>query len=302
MHALVRCRCAFITALCVSAGTANRAAAQDLPLATGATTKGGIVARIVVKPGRDEKKRDLANYAVILYRANHDSTIVTTDDNGRITMVVPAGDYQLASVAPIVFDGGQYVWNVPLRVYSGMSVVELTAANAQPAVRPDLARATPVFSRAAPTTRDPLTGVATPSDGGVGSPLVGQPVVCCMKDPAAAVMFSVIFPGGGQFYNGSVGKGILFFVLEVGGGVALASGASGSDNCNNGFGSSCASNPTLEYVGLGIVVGSWIGSLVDACGTAHRHNRNLGFEPRVAVMIAPTSNGRTDVGLRVALR
>jgi hypothetical protein len=296
----MRCKRAVVGGWCISMCAASLVAAQDLPLTTGATTKGGIVARIVVRPGRDEKKRDLANYAVILYRANHDSTIVTTDDNGRITMIVPAGDYQLTSVAPIVFDGGQFVWNVPLRVYSGMSVVELTAANAQPAVTPDLARATPVFSSAPPTNRNALTGVAQRSDGGGGAPLVGQPVVCCMKDPAAAVMFSVIFPGGGQFYNGSVGKGILFFVLEVGGGVALASGA--SNNCDNGFGSSCASNPTLEYVGLGVVVGSWIGSLVDACGTAHRHNRNLGYEPRVALLMGPGGAGRTDIGLRLAVR
>ncbi len=292
----------FIAAWCATVGTGNRADAQDLPLATGATTKGGIVARIVVRPGRDEKKHDLANYALILYRANRDSTIVTTDDNGRITMIVPAGDYQLKSVVPIVFDGAQYVWNVPLRVYSGMSVVELTAANAQSAVTPDLARATPVFSRPSPTNRNPLTGVAQPSDRGVGPPLAGQPVACCMKDPAAAVMFSVIFPGGGQFYNGSVGKGIFFFVLEVGGIVALESGASAYNSCENGFGSSCSSNQTLEYVGLGVAVGSWIGSLVDACGTAHRHNRNLGLEPRVALLVAPGGSGRTNIGVRLALR
>jgi hypothetical protein len=302
MRALTPRSWALIAGWSITIGTVSRGGAQDLPLATGSTTKGGIVARIVVRPGRDEKRRDLANYALILFRANHDSTIVTADDNGRITMIVPAGDYQLASVAPIAFDGGQYVWNIPLRVYSGMAVVELTATNAQPAAIPDLARATPVFSRPSPTVRNALDRTPAPADGGAGPTVVGPPGPCCMKDPAAAVMFSVIFPGGGQFYNGSIGKGILFFILEVGGAVALESGASTYNNCHNGFGSDCSSNQTLEYVGLGVVVGSWIGSLADACGTAHRHNRNLGLEPRVALLIAPASNGRADIGLRVALR
>jgi hypothetical protein len=37
------------------------------------------------------------------------------------------------------------------------------------------------------------------------------PVIREFKNPGVALLFSVIFPGGGQFYNGQAGKGI--FVL-----------------------------------------------------------------------------------------
>jgi hypothetical protein len=195
----------------------SRAVAQDLPLATGAQTTGGIVARIFVKLSHQDTKRDIVNYSLILYRANRDSTILTTEDGGRITMIVPAGDYQLVSVAPLAWSGGQYVWNVPLRVYAGMPALELNAGNAQAAPTPTFSRATPIFSRASPTTRNPLTGAVEPSDSAATPSLTAPAVICCMKDPAAAVLFSVIFPGGGQFYNGEAGKGVLFFVLEVGG-------------------------------------------------------------------------------------
>jgi hypothetical protein len=280
----------------------SRAVAQDLPLATGAQTTGGIVARIFVKLSHQDTKRDIVNYSLILYRANRDSTILTTEDGGRITMIVPAGDYQLVSVAPLAWSGGQYVWNVPLRVYAGMPALELNAGNAQAAPTPTFSRATPIFSRASPTTRNPLTGAVEPSDSAATPSLTAPAVICCMKDPAAAVLFSVIFPGGGQFYNGEAGKGVLFFVLEVGGIAGSELAAQDYNTCEDNIGSGCSGKQTLEYVGVGVAIGSWIYSLVDACAGAHRHNRNLGFEPRVAFMVVPGALGRTDIGLRVALR
>jgi hypothetical protein len=108
----------------------GRATTQDLLLATGAQTRGGIVARIIVKLNRQVATRELANYSLILFRSTHESTVLTTDDRGRITMVVPAGEYRLASAAPATSGSGQYTWNVPLRVHPGMKILELTANNA----------------------------------------------------------------------------------------------------------------------------------------------------------------------------
>jgi len=33
-----------------------------------------------------------------------------------------------------------------------------------------------------------------------------------VKNPGLALVLSIIFPGGGQFYNGHAGKGILVFL------------------------------------------------------------------------------------------
>jgi hypothetical protein len=276
-------------------GAAGRVAAQDLPRATGASTKGGIVARVVVKLGRQDATREIANYSLVLYRANHDSTILTTDDAGRITMIVSAGDYRLASVAPAIWGGGQYLWNVPLRVYAGMAVVELTASNAVGVV-------IPTFSHASPPGGNPLPSTSAPGEPAVGGPLTQPPRLCCMKDPAAAVLFSVVFPGGGQFYNGEGGKGVVLFLFEVGGLAAAGAGAASNDTCQGNLGYGCSGDQALLFIGAGVWLGSWIYSLVDASAGAHRHNRKLGFESPVALMVAPGGPGRTEVGLRLALR
>lgn len=47
----------------------------------------------------------------------------------------------------------------------------------------------------------------------------------------------------------------------------------------------CGGKQTLDYVGAGVAIGSWIYSLIDASAGPHRHNRDLGFELRVALLM-----------------
>ena len=72
------------------------------------------------------------------------------------------------------------------------------------------------------------------------------------KNPTVATLLSFFIPGLGQFYNGQVGKGILFLVL---------------------IGISCV----LMVVIVGFILGTivWIWSMVDANTSAKRVNEQL---------------------------
>jgi TM2 domain-containing membrane protein YozV len=70
------------------------------------------------------------------------------------------------------------------------------------------------------------------------------------KDPGVAVLCSFFLPGGGQLYNGQVGKGLAFMVATV-------------------------VNFFLLFIGIGFLTGlaTWIWAMIDAHGTAERINR-----------------------------
>lgn len=70
------------------------------------------------------------------------------------------------------------------------------------------------------------------------------------KDPGVAVLCSFFIPGGGQLYNGQIGKGLAFMVATV-------------------------VNIVLLFVGIGFLTGlaTWIWAMIDAHGTAERINR-----------------------------
>lgn len=70
------------------------------------------------------------------------------------------------------------------------------------------------------------------------------------KDPGVAVLCSFFLPGGGQLYNGQVGKGLAFICASV-------------------------INFLLLFIGIGFLtgLGTWIWSMIDAHGTAERINR-----------------------------
>jgi hypothetical protein len=60
----------------------------------------------------------------------------------------------------------------------------------------------------------PSTGAAQPPSIVIQNVQASQPaqpafVPHQVKNPGVAMLLSIVFPGGGQFYNGHVGKGIL---------------------------------------------------------------------------------------------
>jgi TM2 domain-containing membrane protein YozV len=266
--------------------TTDVAAAQDLKLPTGATTKGGIVSRIFVRlPDSTGAERGVGNYGLILYISSGDSTLLTTEADGHITMIVPPAEYRLASVAPVDWHGASYYWDAPMRVYPGAPAEMLTLQNAHRVAQP-------TFSSGSPQAAGPTNGAA---HSGVGPAPGQQASVSADKDVGIAVLFSFLIPGGGQFYTGHIGKGIAIVVLEVGGAAAVYSAI---NSCGVAFGSACGNTPKALVIGGGAVfLSTFIYSLFDAASDAH----NYGRAQPVALYVAPGARGDTQVGLDVAL-
>lgn len=91
------------------------------------------------------------------------------------------------------------------------------------------------------------------------------------KSPALAFVLSLIFPGGGQFYNGDVGKGITQELLIAGGLVLVISEA----NKNPAQFGLDTRKPAFRIVGITMVAGGVLWSLVDAPISASKKNKML---------------------------
>ena len=87
------------------------------------------------------------------------------------------------------------------------------------------------------------------------------------KSPGLAWFFSFLVPGVGQFYNGSVGKGVTFVVMDGVGYFMMVGGASSGDE----------DGATMALVGAGIYLTSWIWAQIDAPLTAKKKNRANGY-------------------------
>ena len=103
-------------------------------------------------------------------------------------------------------------------------------------------------------------------------PLLGQtPDSTAQKSPGQAVKRALLFPGGGQFYNGQNVKGILLVGAALGAGFLYISNANEYMN----YGGSNASEKA-KYLKLRNKYGWWIGfvyiyGLLDAIVEAHLH-------------------------------
>jgi TM2 domain-containing membrane protein YozV len=97
--------------------------------------------------------------------------------------------------------------------------------------------------------RPPLPPVQAPPPAAPAPVLVGS-----AKSPGVAAVLSALWPGLGQIYNGQIGLGILFIVLQV-------------------------VNGLLTFVLIGFVTGLavWIWSMVDAHNAAVRYNQARGM-------------------------
>jgi TM2 domain-containing membrane protein YozV len=84
------------------------------------------------------------------------------------------------------------------------------------------------------------------------------------KSPFLAWFLSWLYPGVGQFYNGSVGKGVTMTALATGGLGCLYAGVIDFDNGGEG---------DLIGVGLLVYLGASVWSMIDAPISAARINR-----------------------------
>jgi len=106
------------------------------------------------------------------------------------------------------------------------------------------------------------------------------------RDPSTALLFSMLVPGGGQFYNGEVGKGMLALGGTIGGIVMFAANYPVA-----GYGVAESGNAGASLAGLGIVLVTGIWSMVDAPQSARRINDEAyaleGGRDGVQVCVAP---------------
>lgn len=105
------------------------------------------------------------------------------------------------------------------------------------------------------------------------------------KSPGTATAFSVVIPGGGQFYAGETGKGA---AILLGTGTALATGvAVAKREPYFGCPSPCWEFDTAPLaIGAGVAGAIWLYGIVDAPSAARRANRR-----RAQITALPTLQG-----------
>ena len=114
------------------------------------------------------------------------------------------------------------------------------------------------------------------------TPMQTQPMVL-RKDPTTAFLFSLLVPGGGQFYNGESKKGLIQLGMAVTGIVLVYNNWPeyewvrddyywASYGYTREYG-----NETLMYTGFALYLGGAVWSLIDAPRSANRINRQNGL-------------------------
>ncbi|MEJ7811330.1 MAG: hypothetical protein WKG32_13040 [Gemmatimonadaceae bacterium] len=206
---------------------------------------------------------------------------------------------------PVVWQGRQFRWEVPLAVRAGLGILDLSPANATTVEAADVDRAEQAeprratssgVARAAPTRPNaPAGSGAQTSAPGQARPPAG------FKDAGTGTLISVLIAGGGHLYAGESGKGVtLLLGYVVGSGVALAGASSACGYY------SCEDHSSQIAVGLSIAVASWIYGIADSGGAARRANARNGFAagqlPLVTPVVSGGPGGGAQVGVRIALR
>ncbi len=242
--------------------------------------------------------RAIDHFDLLLLSPAGERTTITTDASGGATLELSPGAYRLASSKPLEWLGRYYMWDLPLTVRPGMHAVNLTQQNAT-GVDASNARAA-IASIVAPGGA-PASG---PVAEGPARVTGTAPPAYLYKSPGVATLFSFLIAGAGQVYNGQVGKGIgLFLVSTAGAAVALSAAAARNTSCD--FAGDCSTNSAPILIGGGVFFATWIYSMVDANSTARHHNEQMGFRVGsipVAPHIGAESNGRTTIGLSLAVR
>lgn len=101
-----------------------------------------------------------------------------------------------------------------------------------------------------PTSQsDPSSPPNPSSPAAIGTATPPPQLVSAAKNPGVAAVLSFFWPGLGQIYNGEIGKGVLFIVIQV-------------------------INAFLTFIMIGFITGFivWILGMVDAYQVAERHN------------------------------
>jgi len=90
------------------------------------------------------------------------------------------------------------------------------------------------------------------------------------RSPGTAMALSFLIPGGGQYYNADYLKGGIMTGVYVGGWILMISGISSTSFYDNG-------GTALTIAGAGLILGSYIWSIIDAPIGAQNYNEKMGL-------------------------
>lgn len=233
----------------------------------------------VTLPNATIRYNPMEGVPVMVYRARGDSLVIRTDGAGETTFLLEPGSYRVVTGRPVISDGVQYEWDMPIDVYVGMAAVDLDQRNATGARGDD-----PQLADRG--TRGPVPRSASPV------PPTQPVLVYTEKSGSTAFLLSFLITGAGQMYAGETGKGVSLLLLDIGGTALLINGAA---SCA-GYGSHCEDGQIAA--GAALALGAWIYSMVDAPGAAGRYNRE---HVRALPVVGVAPRGGANVGVRLTL-
>jgi len=96
------------------------------------------------------------------------------------------------------------------------------------------------------------------------------------KNPGTALLWSILIPGAGQFYNGQYGKGLLMLGIDA---VAFAAISTyGYSTYTSYYGYYSSTEPTdVFYIGMAAILANSLWSILDASKSAKEINRKNGL-------------------------
>lgn len=117
------------------------------------------------------------------------------------------------------------------------------------------------------------------------------------KDPATALLFSILIPGGGHLYAGETGKGSFLLVVGMAAPTAgLLLSSYGSVEYDRGGYEYHEPNLTPMYVGVAAGLAAWIYGIADAGPAVERHNEQFRISARPSLQA-----GRPALAVQVEL-
>lgn len=233
----------------------------------------------VTLPNASIRYNPMEDVPVVIYRARGDSLVIRTDGAGETTFLLEPGSYRVVTGRPVVSNGVQYEWDMPIDVYAGMAAVDLNQRNATVAGGGERQLAGQGMRGPVPQSASPVQAT--------------QPVlVYSEKSGTTAFLLSFLITGAGQMYAGETGKGVSLLLLDIGGTALLINGVAGC----GGYSSECDNGPIA--VGAALVLGTWIYSMADAPGAAGRYNQK---HARALPVVGVGPRGGAKVGVRLEL-
>lgn len=195
-----------------------------------------------------------------------------TDAAGTATAWLAPGQYHIATVSPVNWDGRSYAWDQAVDVAPGMTLVELNERNASAVAGSVLVEA--------PVRRTITADVSR-------------------KDPALATVFSFLVPGIGEFYAGAPGTGTFHLVTDLAAtGVAVYGISCSADLA-------CTDGEALAIGGATLMLTNTLFSMWDAHHAATNYNKAHGLIGQLELarpLIATGPRGEARIGLSLATR